>query len=153
MEGLIYLLIVVGWIISAVNKKKKKAAKKKPSSFSGAQTVNAAANREQRIAQMRAELERRKMERQRNAEEQLTFIPEGASYGETGSMKYDSSEGECICDPELEHERETVSTEETVYTNEIGSKPLVDFSARGIMQGVVMNEILTRPAQRAKRLH
>ena len=70
-----------------------------------------------------------------------------------GSMQMTSTEGECVCDPELEHVRQTqLPKEEKVYANEIGAKGLVDFSARGIMQAVVMNEILTRPAQRTRRL-
>ena len=66
-------------------------------------------------------------------------------------MQVNSTEGECICDPELEHEREKEPVPTSVYAGEIGKEPLVDFSARGVLQGFVMSEILTRPVQRARR--
>lgn len=68
-----------------------------------------------------------------------------------GSMHADTSEGEDACDPALEHERAPAFEPESVYAGEIGGEPLLDLSAKGIYQGVVMSEILTMPARRGVR--
>jgi len=68
-----------------------------------------------------------------------------------GSMHADTSEGEDACDPLLAHERREFIDPESVYAAEIGREPLLDLSARGIFQGVVMSEILARPKKRSVR--
>jgi len=68
-----------------------------------------------------------------------------------GSLRADSSEGEDACDPALEHERKILPDPASVYAGEIGSEPVLDLSARGIYQGVVMSEILNRPVRRMRR--
>ena len=148
MESLIALM-VIGWIVSAINKKKKV---KKPGNSAAAKSASTAVNnarkREARIAQMRQELERRKAEMQNQSEsQQLSFFPEGGS-AETGSMNYVSTEGECACDPALEHERIAREDPQSVYAQEIGSGTVLDFSAQGMKQAIVMSEILARPSQR-----
>ncbi len=149
------VIVIVGMIISASNKKKKKTktAGKQPNNAAAQRKPAASSEREKRIAAIRAEIEKRKAELERQKEQQLTFVPaEGESYAETmGSMAFDSTEGECICDPELEHERVTEVDPQSVYANEIGAEPVLDFSAKGILQGVIMSEVLTRPAQRARK--
>ena len=157
MDGLILLLLIIGWIVSASQKKKKKKATpptpQKPAAVS---PIVSRMEREQRIQQIRAEIEKRKARLEQEKEffqppEQLSFFQqEGKSIGEGGSMTFDSTEGECLCEPELEHERPVSTVSQTVYEGEIGREPLVDFSAKGVLQGFVMNEILTRPVQRKR---
>lgn len=65
-----------------------------------------------------------------------------------GSLGASSTEGVDLCDPMLQHARVRKPVADGVYADEIGGVPLVDTSARGILQGVVMSEILTRPSQR-----
>ena len=115
-------------------------------------TQNVAQQRTERTAKLHAEMEKRKLQQEIKTvpTQQPGVIHEGESHGDAGSMMYDSSEGECICDPELEHEREIKVEPESVYANQIGREPLLDFSSKGILQGVVMNEILTRPTQRRR---
>ena len=69
-----------------------------------------------------------------------------------GSMLVDSSEGEDACDPSLEHERMQHAADPVIQLEEIGREPVLDLSSRGIWQGVVMNEILTRPSERMRRM-
>lgn len=150
MDGLI-ALIIIGWIVASL-KKKPKAAKK--AAKNNILDENVVRHREERSARLRAELEKRRMQQaaqtvQPVRTEQIV-MGEGDSHGDAGSMMFDSTEGECVCEPELGHEPENVPAPESVYAGEIGREPLVDFSARGIMQGVVMSEILARPAQRAR---
>lgn len=155
MDGLLVVLAIVMWVISQSSKKRKKNK-----STQQTKQMNAAQRRADRLAQMHAEIEKRRTER---AEQQITKT-EQPSFGEgessflhvqpettetlyTGSLQAESTEGECICDPALEHTRE--EQPEGVYADEIGREPLVDFSAKGVLQGVVMSEILKRPSQRA----
>jgi len=72
---------------------------------------------------------------------------EGEGYAPdwSGSLSADSAEGEDLCDPSLGHEREIAADPRSVYAGEIGRESLVDTSPRGLIQGVVMSEILTRP--------
>ena len=67
-----------------------------------------------------------------------------------GSMYMDSTEGEDLCDPALEHDRPERTDPRSVYANEIGAQRRLDFSPEGLWQGVVMSEILTRPADRQR---
>ena len=156
MDGLL-VLVLIGWLISQMSKKKKTP---KPKRTLNASKENAAQRKAERIAQMQAELEKRRAQplRERQPVEQMVnsegesataYMPMEEAF--RGSMQVNSTEGECICDPELEHEREKEPSPTSVYAGEIGKDPLVDFSARGVLQGFVMSEILTRPAQRARR--
>ena len=150
MEGLIILLLI-SWIVSAVGKKKK-GKKTGAAAKPAAQNINAHKQREARIAQVRQELERRKAElKEQEESRQWSMIPEGVFTGEGVSMQFESTEGECICEPELEHERAITEDPQSVYAQEIGSESKLDFSAQAIRQAIVMNEILTRPAQRCGR--
>lgn len=151
LEGILILLLVV-WAVVQAGKKPK--TKSKPSK------ENAETHRTERLAQMRAELEKRKALLTKEEEEvQPSSVKEGetaAGYLRTetafrGSMTMESTEGECFCDPELEHARQMDSDPKSVYAGEIGKEPLVDLSQHGIVQGIVMSEILARPAQRARR--
>ena len=153
MEGLIAMLIV-GWILSAISKKGKKKATPNKNAASSQSNAEAVIHRAEYAAKLRAELEKRK--RELSAQPQnVSVMAEGESYShaaaETGSLSYDSSEGECICDPDLDHVREVETDTGTVYEGQIGNEPAIDFSAKGIMQGVVMSEILTRPTQRYRK--
>lgn len=156
MDGIL-ILGLVGWVILKMSKKNQKT-KAKPAL--GIQKENAAQRRAERLARMHAELEKR---RAQLTQEKQQAEPPAMSEGESssaytvmeetfrGSMQVESTEGECICDPELEHERKTVPEPESVYAGEIGREPLVDFSSHGVLQGIVMSEILTRPCQRTRR--
>lgn len=150
MDGIL-ILVLIGWALSKMNKKAKKQIK------SFARAENTAARRAERIAKMPAETEKRTpqtaVERtEPNAEGEGTFqFSMLAEEPFRGSMQVESMEGECICEPELEHKREEKPEPASVYADEIGREPLVDFSPRGMMQGIVMSEILTRPVERARR--
>lgn len=67
-----------------------------------------------------------------------------------GSMDYVSTEGADLCDPSLAHSRAQRSLDGTanIYDEQITSTPLIDLRAHAILQGVIMSEILQRPAQR-----
>ena len=152
MEGLIAMLIV-GWILSAISKKGKSAKTANKNGIQGS-TAQTAAHRSEYAAKLRAELEKRKQESAAPLKREVHGEGEsfGAAASSSGSLSYDSTEGECICDPELEHVREEATTPDTVYEGQIGAESAFDFSAKGILQGVVMNEILTRPVQRYRRI-
>jgi len=156
MDGIL-VLVLIGWIISQMSKKNKKTKARVASGFQKEKTSQPKAAR---AAKTYAEIEKRKAQ---TIQEKTAAVQHAFGEGESavspfpmeesfrGSMQAESMEGECICDPELEHEREQVTAPESVYAGEIGREPIVDVSARGLMQGIVMNEILTRPAQRARR--
>jgi len=151
VEGLIAMLLI-GWIISSISKKGK-GKKTVHTTVNRPQSNQTAVQRAEYASKLRAELEKRKQElAAQPAVPAFAVLNEGESSGDAGSMMFDSSEGECICDPELEHERQEAPAPESVYAGQIGNEPIVDFSAKGILQGVVMNEILTRPAQRFRRM-
>lgn len=154
MDGLLFLLLI-GWLISKMKKKNKETS---TGNLNAARSV--ANRRAERLAQIQAQTEKRKAQL---AEEKRAAETLSAGEGESlhgievmepsfsGSMDVDSTEGECICDPELEHERKTAPEPQSVYSQEIGRDQLIDFSPKGVLQGFVMNEIMTRPAQRARR--
>ncbi len=156
MEGLLVILGIILWV-SSQNKKNKKNTQKmhKVTAEKAAARVNEPKHREERLSKLHAELEKRKRELQMHPEtftEAKPALDEGRSlFANTSFDRMESLEGECICDPELEHERESVSEPESVYTGEIGKERLVDYSPRGILQGVIMSEILTRPSKRTMR--
>lgn len=150
MEGLFAILILY-WMINSVFGKKSKTKNAKRSALSDAAQVHA-----ERARQIHEELVKRKEEKdQQLAMEDIHAAPAGEGealpcfegFGHTGSMHVETTEGKDLCDPSLEHDRETPDPQ-SVYANEIGREPMLDFSAKGIYQGVVMSEILKRPADR-----
>lgn len=176
MESLLVLLILF-WIMKAVVRKNKRAdgngrseAAKRPHT----ETPSAAAYRAKRAARMQEELQRRQQKRAAEAvcaqpePKQITMaeaMGEGFSayrpverrmsrpFGHAdyeGSLGGGSSEGIDTCDPSLEHGRRQPAAD-SVYADEIGGEPLIDISPRAVMHGIVMSEILTRPAQRGRR--
>lgn len=160
----IALLLILYAVYKRFQKKKDGAKKpRKPVENRSSQM------RAERAARIHEELQRIKAEKQISTDEAVaasTFAEGGATAapitmeGESvqesrmeyrGSMNADSFEGECICDPELEHERAAMADPACVYAGEIGRAPALDLSSAGIYQGIVMSEILTRPAQRIRR--
>ena len=141
MDGIL-VLIVIGWIIKAIVPKKKKTARK------------AAFQASKPRAQQPGHKIHPAFESQPRPDAQ--FAP---SEGEgsiqqmwSGSLEVDSSEGEDLCDPALGHEREVKPMDaQSVYANAISSEPLLDPTPRALLQGVIMSEILTRPADRRRR--
>ena len=153
MDGLFTLLILY-WIVKLVFGKKPKAKKAIRSAFSNTAQVHA-----ERARQIHEELVKRKEEKaQQLAMEDVHAMPAGEGealpcfegFGHTGSLHVETTEGMDLCDPSLEHDRETPDPQ-SVYANEIGREPMLDFSAKGVYQGVVMSEILKRPAERGCR--
>ena len=71
-----------------------------------------------------------------------------------GSLGSGSTEGEDVCDPSLQHGESSLEDElNPIYATAISTQePMLDLSKKGLLQGIVMSEILTRPAQR-KRGH
>lgn len=177
MEGLIGLLILF-WIMKAVVGKSKRVAgtarhtKKKPLHE---ESLSAAAHRAERAARIQEEIQRRQHKRAAEAahakpEPRQTVMDEATSEGFSayrplqhrmaqvsshmdyeGSLGGGSTEGVDTCDPELEHGVHWQPEADSVYAREIGSETLIDLSPRAMMQGVVMSEILTRPARRVRR--
>ena len=153
MEGLLFLVLLY-WLFKKATGAAKKQMKKQSSP-------------DERTKRMAEEIKRARREKQLSMQ-QVSSQPvgEGESHMEytrdahgcvsqekeyMGSLLADTSEGEDACEQDLGHERETVIAPESVYANEIGSEPVLDLSARGIYQGVVRSEMLTRPAQRMRR--
>ena len=150
MEGLLLLLFLFVALSKGKKKPKKAASKPDPEARKKAQKA-AAAHNEQLRRQLRME-ELFPAYRPPVAEEG-DVSSEGMGQNEVyrGSLNAETTEGECVCDPSLEHDRETYSDPDSVYATEIGDVPKLDFSPQGIMQGVVMSEILARPSQRFRR--
>ena len=67
-----------------------------------------------------------------------------------GSLNVDSDEGRDLCAPELGHghEEEFAVQQLPDEPNPYEESPVLSWDSRAIVQGVVMNEILTRPGQR-----
>ena len=174
MDSLLILLVLF-WIVKAVVKKGKRAggngrSEKQPHTG----TPTAAAYRAKRAARMQEELQRRQQKRAAEAvraqpePKQITMaeaMGEGFSAYRPmerrmaqasghadyeGSLGGGSTEGIDTCDPSLEHDRWQPAAD-SVYADEIGGEPLIDISPRAVMNGIVMSEILTRPAQRRRR--
>lgn len=157
MDGLIVLALIVWAIAQASKKNKKRKAKAVLSTKREILSERSA----KRAAQQHTELPKQET---MPAQEMQTFTEPVLGEGESvtafarmepafrGSMQMESTEGECICDPELGHEREQTPAPASVYENEIGREPLIDFSAKDWMRGVVMSEILAKPAQRTRRV-
>ena len=68
-----------------------------------------------------------------------------------GSLNADTSEGEDTCDQSLGHEGVLNHDSQSVYAAQIGTESPLDFSPKALYQGIVMSEILTRPAQCRRR--
>lgn len=150
MEGLLFLLVLLG-ILKKFFENPNKAKKKSRHAFGSPEQVRA-----QKARQVHEQLVKQKeKEAQQIAMEDIHAIPAGEGeslpcfegFGHTGSLHVETTEGMDVCDASLEHDRETPDPQ-SVYANEIGREPLLDFSVKGLYQGVVMSEILKRPADR-----
>lgn len=138
MDGLIALFIVFG-LIKALNKAaRKQAAKNKQAKPRVSPSAFGQPAKKQPAAPAAAP-----------AAVPVFAAAEGQSH--MGSLMAESTEGMDLCDPTLEHDRETVVDPHSVYAGEIGAEHRIDLSPNGLWQGVVMSEILTRPAERNKR--
>ena len=154
MGELIFLIAIIAWAVKSGKDKKKKQQKsfqtvsRPERKNSRAQWVfeTAPANQPTPFSFPTEEHKRFQIAEGESCDGQISL-----EEAFRGSMPDESTEGECICDPDLEHERIQNVAPGSVYQNEIGKESLVDFSARGMMQGFVMSEILTRPAQRVRR--
>ncbi len=168
MDALLIILVLIGWVIkTATQGKQKKQQNAGPQKmnpvFQGHGTKGAtgsnpflkgfpgaasSAKGPQTIASKHAPLAEGESHTLRTAFQSI----EGAEY--VGSLHQTSSEGEDLCEPSLNHDRPVLDVEEgSVYENEIGGGRKLDFSPQGMYQGVVMSEILSRPAQRVRRAH
>ena len=145
MDGII-VLVIIGWLISSMSSKKKKNAKSKAGHQAKQRPVNFASQPQADLSKAQGTFQSIPQTSAAPAEGEGSFQQIWM-----GSMDAKSNEGEDLCDPELGHERETVLDLQSVYANEIGREKLIDTSARGILQGVIMSEILTRPSQRMRR--
>ena len=147
MEGLLLLLFLFIAFSKGKKKPKKPVSKPDPEARKKAQKAAAAHNE-----QLRRQLGIQDIFPAYHPplEEEKYVSAEGVGQTEVyrGSLNAQSNEGECACDPSLEHEREAYSDPDSVYATEIGDAAKLDFSPQGIMQGVVMSEVLKRPAQR-----
>lgn len=153
MESLLFLLLL-GWIFNKISKAPKK--KKSPAVS-------------QPVKVVMSEKQKEKIQQARQAMQQMSMPVEETSFSQPGegecdpehmhsaegeyrgSMDAAATEGVDFCDPSLEHVRTKTADPESVYANEIGNGPALDLSPRGIYQGIVMSEILTRPAYRRYR--
>ena len=156
VDGLLTLLILF-WVFKAISKKKKGAKPvKKTRTVKPRATAEEIRERAQRAIRMHDELKRREAQKVEQIAMPDMHTHEHAE-GEScppvasGSLQMDSTEGECLCDPLLEHERMAENVPESVYAGEIGREPLLDLSAKGLYQGIVMSEVLKRPGERWRR--
>lgn len=154
MEGFAVLMIILAIVNSISKSKKNKAAKAGKATFPNGPSL---AQREAKVQKELEAIKKKVMAQQaaaKAAAQAKVAIPaEGEGFTQpafSGSLNMDSTEGEDLCDPTLGHEREISVDPESVYAGEIGREPVMDFSARGLLQGVIMSEILTRPAQRRR---
>ena len=156
MEGFAVLMIILA-IINSISKAKKNKPKKV-----GSAAFPSAASTAQRTAKVQEELDgiKKKMIAQQAAAKaaaraKAVSPAEGEGFSQpvfSGSLNVDSNEGEDLCDPELGHERELTAENGSVYAGEIGREPAVDFSAKALVQGVIMSEVLGKPvALRGRR--
>ena len=148
--GELILIALIIWAVSSKNKKKKsKAAAKKTLDFDRMiEQVKQSAAVVLDEASTPFSYPKKDNQRRDIAEGESTAVQLSMEDAFRGSMPDESTEGECVCDPELEHGITSTPPVDSVYSNEIGREPLVDLSARGLMRGVVMSEILQRPVQR-----
>ena len=147
MDGMIVLLLI-GWLIKAMSKKGKKAEKRK-AAFTSARTAASRLGKSpsQPLPVFEPEQTAFAAEAFASSEGVGTFQEEWR-----GSMETSSDEGEDLCDPTLGHERERAPMDPaSVYAHPIGEEAALDFSAQGLVQGVIMSEILKRPSERRYR--
>lgn len=156
MDGLI-LLLILAWICKSVFSPKSKAKK---ANVKGMKPDPEARKKAREAAAAHNEQLRRQLRMddlfppyRPAAAEEGNISSEGMGQTEVyrGSLNVETTEGECACDPSLEHARETYSDPDSVYATEISDASKLDFSPQGILQGVVMSEILARPSQRFRR--
>lgn len=153
-ENDVDLLVVFGliaWIVASMRKKNKAPSRKRKKDLT-AQEVTRKAQQLCEEAQSRMAGKQQKAfmrEHEPLAEGESHAAPNAAEY--MGSLHETSTEGEDLCDPELEHSRPSPDAPDSVYAGEIGREPMLDFSAKGLYQGIVMSEILARPSRRARR--
>lgn len=142
MDGLILIIGLIAWFISSAKKKNKqnqaRTAQQRRSAAIPSKSPRSAAAHGTFIEQVSNE-----------GKSIPTSFSDEAAF--RGSLPLESLEGECVCEPELDHVHEVETATESVYTEQIDGQKLVDTSAHGIMQAFVMNEILTRPKQRLRR--
>lgn len=70
------------------------------------------------------------------------------SLGGSSQEGASSQEGEDTCDPSLSHAAPSAYGANGVYADAIGAEPMPAWDGRSLLRGVIMSEILTRPAQR-----
>ena len=145
MDGII-VLVIIGWLIASMSSKKKRKAKPRAGYQAKQRPVSFAFQPQSDLPKEEGPFQQMPKANAVPAEGEGSFQQIW-----TGSMNVQSSEGEDLCDPDLGHDRETILDAQSVYANEIGREPLVDTSARGILQGVIMSEILTRPVHGRRR--
>ncbi len=168
MDGLLIILVLIGWLVSQSKKgKKKKATKafsqKKPDFLE--QFMKAATDQDPLMKGILGSFANQNERKPAAVEPKHEPLGEGESHmvqtsffntAETeyvGSLHEGSFEGEELCDPMLMHDRPMLEVEEnSVYEGEIGGHKL-DLSPQGLYQGIVMSEILKRPADRMRRAH
>lgn len=153
MDVLVVLGLIV-WFLTSMKKKTKGPAPKRKKTLT-AQEVNQKAQKLCEEAQSRMAGKPQKafmQEHEPLVEGESHAVPdtEGRQMEYMGSLHETSTEGEDLCDPELEHSRPSPEEPESVCAGEIGREPMLDFSAKGLYQGIVMSEILARPSRRAR---
>lgn len=159
MDGLLVLLFFF-WVLKKIGSKKEKPKKRK--------TASPNVSREEQLRRVIAELQKQKAQQKPQtvpappvAEQLEMTAVEGESQHPAsawtmgseyvGSLNVDSNEGEDLCDPSLEHERDVRYETDSVYAGEIGDRPSVSFDPRAIVQGVVMSEVLSAPRSMRRR--
>lgn len=145
MDELLALFVVIA-IINALNKAAKKRTKKTVSSSAFGQTAQTQPLQQTVSKSASAPMAEGES---RTAVDPDVHAAKRPEY--MGSMLVDSDEGEDACDPTLAHDRPERVDPHSVYAGEIGAEHRLDFSPEGLWQGVVMSEILTRPAERQRR--
>lgn len=144
---------LIAWIVASMRKKNKAPSSKRKKALT-AQEVTQKAQQLCEEAQSRMAGKQQKafmQEHEPLVEGDSHAVPNATGTEYMGSLHETSTEGEDYCDPELEHRRFVAPSEDSVYAEEIGREPMLDFSAKGLYQGVVMSEILTRPSRRVRR--
>lgn len=168
MGELIFLLLL-GWLFSTVKTSKGKTQKRKMSEAlrQMMQTAKTAepAQRTQPKAKPQPEAKPQHVAKPTKAPVAISQHHEPLAEGEShlvqttfqqaaeyvGSLHTTSTEGEDICDPALGHEGSEQAYEiGSVYAEPISASSPLDFSAQGLYQGIVMSEILKRPACRMR---
>ena len=164
MEGLIIIAVLYAWfsVIRKAAQKTKNQSNARRGSPAGARP--AAKQTRQNAAQpqkppkpsgegmsrgyqpMQTHMEELRQQEQANRHPQSAPVYAGSLGG--GSLEgAPSREGEDACDPSLGHGAPSASAADGVYAEAIDGGAL-GWSGRALVQGVVMSEILKRPAER-----